>query len=68
MEAAYVKDAERHRAGKAEQKQHVVGLCLNTLAGAFVVMACRNVNAANEIAEKWRADAHRSTLNVKVNN
>ncbi|KAL5581561.1 hypothetical protein UlMin_014003 [Ulmus minor] len=36
------------------------------LAGAFVVMACRNVNAANEIAEKWRADARGSTLNVEV--
>ncbi|EXC08254.1 Short-chain dehydrogenase TIC 32 [Morus notabilis] len=37
------------------------------MAGAHVVMACRNVNAANEIAQQWRQDAyHGRALNVKV--
>ncbi|KAF3445049.1 hypothetical protein FNV43_RR14742 [Rhamnella rubrinervis] len=36
-------------------------------AGANVVMACRNVVAANEIAEQWRAEAQGGrSLNVKV--
>ncbi|GMN27228.1 hypothetical protein TIFTF001_001556 [Ficus carica] len=37
------------------------------MAGAHVVMACRNVNAANEIAQQWKEDAHQGrSLNVTV--
>ncbi|PON89656.1 Short-chain dehydrogenase/reductase [Trema orientale] len=38
------------------------------MAGAHVVMACRNVNAANEIAHQWRSEVHEygRTLNVEV--
>ncbi|XP_030485160.2 dehydrogenase/reductase SDR family member FEY [Cannabis sativa] len=38
------------------------------MAGANVFMACRNVNAANEIANKWKSEArqHGRTINVKV--
>ncbi|KAF4381622.1 hypothetical protein F8388_021250 [Cannabis sativa] len=37
------------------------------MAGANVFMACRNVNAANEIANKWKSEArqHGRTINVK---
>lgn len=37
------------------------------MAGAHVVMACRNVNAANEIAQQWKEDTHQGrSLNVTV--
>ncbi|XP_062106957.1 dehydrogenase/reductase SDR family member FEY-like [Humulus lupulus] len=38
------------------------------MAGANVVMACRNVNAANEIAQQWKSEVRQygRTLNVKV--
>lgn len=37
------------------------------MAGANVVMACRNVDAANRIYEQWRAESQNGkALNVKV--
>ena len=39
------------------------------MVGAHIVMACRNVKAANEIAHQWRSEAHEygRTLHVEVN-
>ncbi|KAM0937264.1 putative NADP-retinol dehydrogenase [Dioscorea sansibarensis] len=38
-----------------------IGLCVAremVMAGAHVIMACRNVEGANRIAREWREDAH----------